>query len=337
MNEWITTRANVCGSAYNYTRTYISGQLKKSVYEYARANGGCFPSLLKIQSIADRTIKLFLSDDEEVDPVAKAQVQENIDHFKWYWDVLLGRCCPSGTKFWESNTKYYTLISDKKSPITPQMEAFIVVNFLNNYQYWHLRYNLELIHPKIPIQKKPKMYVVPPLKEGETNKGWSMATVIRKKGNKAEKVIYYHTDEWDTKYSKSDAGSSVSGGWTKEGKLLFINWVERVREARNRRGTRAMEDLIWTALRTDYSIQADNPEVENLVTRRSVARESEADIDWDAAIGFNLFGGSNEANDSANPAGNEVEKSDNPSADEHQEEDSDHNGSSEENEHTFQI
>jgi hypothetical protein len=337
MNEWITTRANVCGSAYNYTRTYISGQLKKSVYEYARANGGCFPSLLKIQSIADRTIKLFLSDDEEVDPVAKAQVQENIDHFKWYWDVLLGRCCPSGTKFWESNTKYYTLISDKKSPITPQMEAFIVVNFLNNYQYWHLRYNLELIHPKIPIQKKPKMYVVPPLKEGETNKGWSMATVIRKKGNKAEKVIYYQTDEWDTKYSKSDAGSSVSGGWTKEGKLLFINWVERVREARNRRGTRAMEDLIWTALRTDYSIQADNPEVENLVTRRSVARESEADIDWDAAIGFNLFGGSNEANDSANPAGNEVEKSDNPSADEHQEEDSDHNGSSEENEHTFQI
>jgi hypothetical protein len=57
------------------------------------------------------------------------------------------------------------------SPITPQMEAFIVVNFLNHYQYWRLRYDLELIHPKIPIQKKPKAYKVPPLKEGETNKG----------------------------------------------------------------------------------------------------------------------------------------------------------------------
>jgi hypothetical protein len=248
MNQWITTRANVCGSAYNYTWTYISGQLKKSVYEYARQYDGSFPSLDKIWAIANRTIKLFLSLDEALSPMHKAEVRENIKHFKWYWDVLLGRCCPSGTKFWESNTKYYTLISDKTSPITPQMEAFIVINFLNNYQYWQLRYNLELIHPKIPIQKKPKTYVVPPLKEGETDKGWSMTTVIRKKGGKAEKVIYYHTDEWDNKYSKSDAGSSVSGGWTKEGKLLFIQWVKTVRAARNHCGTGTMEDLIWRAL-----------------------------------------------------------------------------------------
>jgi hypothetical protein len=333
MNLWITTRANVCGSAYNYTRTYISGQLKKSVYEYARTSGGSFPSLVKIQNIADRTIKLFLSPQEESDASIKAEVKENINLFKWYWDVLLGRCCPSGTKLWESSTKYYTLISDKNSPITPQMEAFIVVNFLNNYQYWRLRYDLELIHPKIPIQKKPKTYKVPPLKEGETDKGWSLTTVIRKKGGKAQQVIYYHTREWDTKYSKSDAGSSVSGGWTKEGKILFINWVERVRAARNCRGTRAMEDLIWRALQNDYSIQADNPDVDNLlVTRRSVARESEAGINWDAAIGFNLFGG-NEANDSANPSGKEAEKSDNPSTDEHQQDNSDRSGSSEENEH----
>jgi hypothetical protein len=122
---------------------------------------------------------------------------------------------------------------------------------------------LELIHPTIAIQKNQKR------KEGETDKGWSMATVIRKKGNKAEKVIYYHTNEWDTKYSKSDAGSSVSGGWTKESKLLFIKLVERVGAAHNHRGTCAMEDLIWRALRADYSIhQADNPEVENLVARR---------------------------------------------------------------------
>jgi hypothetical protein len=87
-----------------------------------------------------------------------------------------------------------------------------------------------------------------------------MATAIRKKGGKAQKVIYYHTNEWDTKYSKSDTGSSVSGGWTKEGKLLFIQWVKTVGAARNRRGTRAMEDLIWRALRTGYSIQTDNPE-----------------------------------------------------------------------------
>ena len=334
MNQWITTRGNVCGSAYNGTRTYIGGQLKKSVYEYARNHGGSFPSLVKIQNIADRTIKLFLSPGEEANASIKAEVKENIDLFKWYWDILLGRCCPSGTKLWESNTKYYTLVSDKKSPITPQMEAFIVVNFLNNYQYWRLRYDLELIHPKIPIQRKPKTYKVPPLKEGETDKGWSLTTVIRKKGGKAQKVIYYHTKEWETKYTKSDAGSSVSGGWTKEGKLLFIKWVGMVQAARNRRGTRAMEDLIWRSLRADYSIEAKDPEVEDLVAKRSVAQESEADIDWDAAIGFNLFSGK-EANNSANdgPAeGDEAEKSDNPSDDEHQQEGSDHSGSSEENE-----
>jgi hypothetical protein len=83
-------------------------------------------------------------------------------------------------------------------------------------------------------------------------------------------------------------------------------------------------------------IDAENPEVDNLVTRRSVTRESKEGINWDAVIGFNLFGG-NEANDSANPEWDEAEKSDNLSADEHQEEDSDHHsGSSEENEHTFQ-
>jgi hypothetical protein len=126
--------------------------------------------------------------------------------------------------------------------------------------------------PKHYHPKKPKTYnIVPPLKEVETNKGWSMTIAIRKKGNKAEKVIYYHTNEWDTKYSKSEAGSSVSGGWIKEGKLLFINWVEWVGAAHNHRGTCAMENLIWRALRTDYLIQADNPEVENLVARRSVA------------------------------------------------------------------
>jgi hypothetical protein len=75
-------------------------------------------------------------------------------------------------------------------------------------------------------------------------------------------------------------------------------------------------------------------EVEELVAKRSVAQESEADIDWDAAIGFNLFGGK-EANDLTNgPAeGNEAETSDNPSDDEHQQEGSDHSGSSEENQH----
>jgi hypothetical protein len=149
------------------------------------------------------------------------------------------------------------------------MEALIVVNFLNNYQYWRLRYNLEPTHPNIAIQKNPKTYVVPPLKEGKTNKGWSMTTIIWK-GNKAEKVIYYHAEEWDTMYSKSDAGStSVSGRWTKEGKLLFISWVKRIGAARNHEGTRAMQDLIWRALQADYSIQADNPEVvENQVARR---------------------------------------------------------------------
>jgi hypothetical protein len=62
MNLWITTCANVCRSVYNYTRTYIIGQfLKKSVYKYARAYDGSFPSLVMIQAIADCTIKLFLS------------------------------------------------------------------------------------------------------------------------------------------------------------------------------------------------------------------------------------------------------------------------------------
>jgi hypothetical protein len=123
MNQWITTHSNICASAYNYTWTYISGQLKKSVYEYARWYNGSFPFLGKIQAIANRTIKLFLSDDEALSPMNKAEVRENINHFKWYWDFLLGRCCPSGTKFWESNTKYYTLISNKKEPNHPSNEG----------------------------------------------------------------------------------------------------------------------------------------------------------------------------------------------------------------------
>jgi hypothetical protein len=81
-------------SAYNYTWTYISGQLKKSIYEYARRYDGSFPFLGKIQAIANCTIKLFLSEDEALSPMNKAEVRENINRFKLYWDVLLGRCCP---------------------------------------------------------------------------------------------------------------------------------------------------------------------------------------------------------------------------------------------------
>jgi hypothetical protein len=69
MNQWITTRSNICASAYNYTQTYISSQLKKSVYEYTRRYDGSFPFLGKIQAIAKRTIKLFLSDDEALSPM----------------------------------------------------------------------------------------------------------------------------------------------------------------------------------------------------------------------------------------------------------------------------
>jgi hypothetical protein len=58
---------------------------------------------------------------------------------------------------------------------------------------------------------------------------------------------------------------------------LFIKWVKTVQAARNHRGTHAMEELIWRALQTDYSIQADNPGVEDLDVRRLVAQDSEED------------------------------------------------------------
>jgi hypothetical protein len=72
MNLWIKTCTNVCGSAYNYTRTYFSGQLKMTVYKYTRWYDGSFPSLVKMQAIADPTIELFLSPNEELSLMHKA-------------------------------------------------------------------------------------------------------------------------------------------------------------------------------------------------------------------------------------------------------------------------
>jgi hypothetical protein len=80
-----------------------------------------------------------------------------------------------------------------------------------------------------------------------------------------------------------------------------------------------MEDLILKALRRAHSIQANNPQVETLSQRHAIAEEVEGDINWDAAIGFDLFGG-DEANDSANPAGNNTPQGDH-GPDEHQDSD----------------
>jgi len=297
VDQWIHSRGNVCGSIYNATRTYINGQQKTAIYNYANLHDGNFPSLEKIESIADRRIKIDFKEGEEDNPEIQREVQENIDLFVWYWEDLIGRCCPANTKFWEDNVKFYTLLSDKKSPITPQMEAFTVVNLHNNYSYWKKRYDLEQERPGHRIAKKPKLFQLPPLGEGEQEKGWRLVTITSKTGRR-ERVIYYYGKEWDTKYSKSDAGSSITGGYTSEGKKEFVSWVGKVQKARKTKGTRAVEQKIVAALRENYGIEGDNAQEESFA-RRSEQRAQQENIDWGDAIALDESYSEDDSNGSA--------------------------------------
>lgn len=287
VTEWIHSRGNVTGGAFNQVRQYTNGRHKDSVKEYADQHNGSFPPLAKIKAIANRTIKIFLNDDEKDKPAIVAQVAENVELFKWYWDTLMGRCCPSGTKFWDHNVKYYKLLSAEDSPITPQMEAFVVANFTNNYSYWKNWYKINRRHPRVRVYKKPKGFDFPPLPEGQEEEGWRFVTLPPKGKTKARTVIYYQGEDWETLYSKSDAGSSVSGGWTSEGKKLFVSWVTKVVAGRNTPQCRAMEEHIFTLLRQEHGIEADDAGIEEMVRRRHVAAEEEG-IDWAAGIGIDL-------------------------------------------------
>lgn len=282
-DHWIHTRANIAGGKYNETRTYISGQQKKALYSYRNTHGR-FPPLDKIEAIAKRTIKLTLTKEEENNPQIQAEVAANIDLFKWYWDVLIAKSIPQNTKFWEQKTKLYKKISDKRSPITPQVEAFIVVNFRNNYSYWQKFYQVKQLHPNIPtISKKPKLFQFPDLPEGQEDPTYRIVTIPPENGRLQRTVIYYDGEEWETKYSKSDAGSSVSGGWTDEGKILFVSWVGKVKAARKTRQSRAKEELIFQALRADYGVRSNNQQVEVAVRRREQANV-EVGINWNEVI-----------------------------------------------------
>lgn len=242
--EWIATRVNVVNSIFNNIRCYVSGSLKRVICKYATVNcGNKWPSLQKFKACAYRKIKLHEC-DEDASEEEKRDTKENLEVFKFYWDEVLKATCPQKTKFWSEKVRYKQTITNErdyaKSPITTQMEAFALLSFENSWDYWKNWQQLQDKFPTRKLSRCPSAEVPKNENSQEYKDGHFVCPVTGK--------VLFFGPKFVTKYSISNAGSKITGGWSKEGKARFKELVTKIREARMKRESVEVEKIVLAAL-----------------------------------------------------------------------------------------
>jgi hypothetical protein len=186
--SWMLPRGEYVASVFNNTRGYISGQMKKAFGKYAQGNNGEFPDLNVLEEIATRSETLYMTQDVMADQEKKAEHEKKMKLFEWYWVVLIGCAVPQNTRLWTEKVKFHKLMSGKKSNVTPQMEAFVVANVENNYDYWKARYPLARKYPNHDIRRKPKGTIRPQLRPAPLKReGGSRNSCRKEAANKKRK------------------------------------------------------------------------------------------------------------------------------------------------------
>jgi hypothetical protein len=278
--KWVYSREDYVASVFNNTRSYINGQMKKAFGKYAQENNGRCPDLELIKEIATRADSLVYTPSEQEE--SNEEYERKMKMFEWYWVVLIACAVPQNTRMWREDVKFYRRLSSEKSPITPQMEAFVVANMENNYSYWKARYPVAAKYPNVDIRRKPKDAKKPELKDGEVGKGWYMSKRPSKKGGE-KTVIYYYSTEWDTKYSNASSGSNVYNGWSVAGKKRYCELVQEIKDQRKRPWVKDLEKSVLNRIRRSNNITEDSDGKE-LAAKKEKVGEDEEDIPWGAVI-----------------------------------------------------
>ena len=239
---WVKSRVNIVGSVFNQIRSYISGNLRKAIFTYVTKH--CdkkWPNLDKIRACALRTIEVTAPEDATDEE--KEEAASNMEVFVFYWDGLLPYAGPPTTKMWDKNVRHIYRITDpvsySNSPIAAQMEAHLVVCLENNWQYWQNWYALEQKFPNHTLARAPKDKIPPQGDRAHTDGYFE---------EPATKKVYFFGPKFDTLYSKANAGSCVTGGWSDEGKQRFTNLVRDIRNNRQTQRNYDMEDMVFEAV-----------------------------------------------------------------------------------------
>jgi hypothetical protein len=235
--KWLISRVNVVGYYFNNIRSYVSGQVKNVIYNYADECGKKWPDLEKITACAMRNIPLVAPENATDEQLAA--VEENMGVFVFYWDELLPHLGPQNTKLWDTNVRYSQTITDPKSykdsPVTTAMEAFGLLCLENSWTYWENRYKLQEQFPKKKLVKCPKN-LVPARDSPVYANGYFVQDGTKK--------VYFFGPKFRTRYTKSNAGSKICGGWSDEGLRRFGDLCNAIRSARMSPQNKGIEEMV---------------------------------------------------------------------------------------------
>jgi hypothetical protein len=236
--EWVVSRANVVYSCFNHIRSYTCSGLKKGMRTYWKQCNRQWPSFAKFEACALRTIQV--KAPEDATDAEKAECAANLDVFAYYWDSILHYAAPQATKLWEPTTRRVCKITNqrdyKDSPITAQMEAFVVICLDNNWTYWQNWCELELKFPDHRLLRAPKERIPAP-----DHPSYAQGYFEDDDG----KTVYFFGSKFATKYSQSNAGSNITGGWSQAGKDKFQQLVVEIRKNRQTQENYELEHMVF--------------------------------------------------------------------------------------------
>lgn len=247
--RWKIRNGNACISCFNSIRSNVIAAIKKKTKNWWAQHNKTMPDLDKLQSIATRTIELKQPNDVAGDDVIDQEVMELA---VWWWDEVLPSATAPATEFWTPKQRWYQHIHDGKLGdtflLTPQDEAFAMLCMENYYKQWAMDFTAMTDHPTKKLVKADSKKYTPPNDPVSVARGYEVTN----------KEIIKFGDNWKTKYTVSNAGSRLSGGWKTEGKEKYILFLKYVQHARKLTTTPAKEALILGEVRSKNKVTGEN-------------------------------------------------------------------------------
>lgn len=283
---WKNKHGNACISCLNATRCNIVSLFKEKAKNWWELHQRTMPNLAKLQQIASRTIELVLPNagGENANEDGEDANEDHVDIIDndamnlavWWWDEILPSATASNTKFWTPRRRWYNHIYDGQvggEPLlTPQDEAFALLCMENYSKQWENDFKLQLEHPGKNIQRADKKKFVMPTDPTVLARGYVVT----------EKAIVKFGDRWANKYTLSNAGSKLSGGWTTAGKQKYLKCLKHVQRGRKLATTPAKEALILAKVKEVNGVVGDN--YDEYLQARKRARRGPSILD-----GLSLF------------------------------------------------
>jgi chemotaxis protein histidine kinase CheA len=235
--DWIAENQDLVRRKLNEERNYAQSQLRQEIVKCMMA-GKWVPTVEEIEKVVIRDDKFL-------------KTEKGKKVFQYYVDVLLMKV--AGKEHWDKDIRYHATISNATHPrtplgremscITPEIEAFLYMVFLNCYKKW--------------------TYLAD--KKNEAN-------------HNGEKFVYDAKDpNYVCEYTRSDAGQQEWGGWTPEAREKFREYRGKNAEGRQKETTAAHEQAVLTQLRIDNKLEGPNAVKKTKKRKRAQLEEVDSD------------------------------------------------------------